>query len=93
MSDGGKGSTPRPLSVSQAEYEARWDAIFGRDVPQQAPAPQHHEASIQDAMTALSHSNLDGAWHILRTIKDRTEYWRERALQAEAELQAARGHK
>ena len=35
MSDGGKGSTPRPLSVSQAEYESRWDAIFGRDVPQQ----------------------------------------------------------
>jgi hypothetical protein len=30
-SDGGKGSTPRPFSVAQAEYEARWDAIFGRD--------------------------------------------------------------
>lgn len=27
----GKGSTPRPFSVAQAEYEARWDAIFGRD--------------------------------------------------------------
>lgn len=31
-SDGGKGSSPRPFSVSQAEYDARWDAIFGRDV-------------------------------------------------------------
>lgn len=30
-SDGGKGSTPRPFSVAQAEYEARWDMIFGRD--------------------------------------------------------------
>ena len=30
-SDGGKGSTPRPYSVTQQEYEARWDAIFGRD--------------------------------------------------------------
>ena len=30
-SDGGKGSSPRPFSVAQAEYEARWDAIFGRD--------------------------------------------------------------
>ena len=30
--DGGKGSSPRPYSVSQAEYDARWDAIFGRDV-------------------------------------------------------------
>jgi hypothetical protein len=32
MSDGGKGSTPRPISVSQAEYESRWDAIFSRDL-------------------------------------------------------------
>ena len=31
MSDGGKGSAPRPFSVSQKEYESRWDAIFGRD--------------------------------------------------------------
>ena len=32
MSDGGKGSKPRPISVSQAEYESRWDAIFSRDL-------------------------------------------------------------
>jgi hypothetical protein len=32
MSDGGKGSTPRPFSVSQAEYDTRWDAIFSRDL-------------------------------------------------------------
>jgi hypothetical protein len=31
MSDGGKGSKPRPLSVSNEEYANRWDAIFGRD--------------------------------------------------------------
>lgn len=31
MSDGGKGSTPRPFSVSNDEYAARWDAIFGKD--------------------------------------------------------------
>ena len=28
MSDGGKGSAPRPFSVSQEEYNNRWDAIF-----------------------------------------------------------------
>lgn len=32
MSDGGKGSRPRPLSISQQEYESRWDAIFSRDL-------------------------------------------------------------
>ena len=30
-SDGGKGSTPRPFSVSNEEYAKRWEAIFGRD--------------------------------------------------------------
>ena len=30
MSDGGKGSKPRPLSVSQEEYDQRFDAIFGK---------------------------------------------------------------
>lgn len=32
MSDGGKGSSPRPYSVSNEEYANRWDAIFGRDL-------------------------------------------------------------
>jgi hypothetical protein len=32
MSDGGKGSKPRPFSVAQHEYDTRWDAIFGRDL-------------------------------------------------------------
>jgi len=31
MSDGGKGSNPRPISVSNEEYANRWNAIFGRD--------------------------------------------------------------
>ena len=31
MSDGGKGSRPRPLSVTQEEYDNRWDYIFRRE--------------------------------------------------------------
>lgn len=31
MNDGGKGSKPRPFSVTEEEYAARWDMIFGRD--------------------------------------------------------------
>jgi hypothetical protein len=31
MGDGGKGSAPRPFSVTQEEYENRWNAIFQRD--------------------------------------------------------------
>lgn len=35
MSDGGKGSASRPFSVSQTEYNNRWDAIFGRDLKEE----------------------------------------------------------
>ena len=35
MSDGGKGSKARPFSVSQKEYDSRWDAIFGRDLKEE----------------------------------------------------------
>jgi hypothetical protein len=38
MGDGGKGSKPRPISVSDEEYAARWDAIFQRDKPREAEA-------------------------------------------------------
>jgi hypothetical protein len=31
MSDAGKGSKPRPLSVANEDYANRWDAIFARD--------------------------------------------------------------
>jgi len=31
MSDGGKGSSPRPFSVTQKEFDTRWDNIFKPD--------------------------------------------------------------
>ena len=31
QSDGGKGSAPRPFSITEQEYAERWNAIFGRD--------------------------------------------------------------
>lgn len=34
-SDGGKGSTQRPRSVADEEWANRWDAIFGKDKPEQ----------------------------------------------------------
>ena len=30
-SNGGKGSKPRPFSITEQEYAERWNAIFGRD--------------------------------------------------------------
>ena len=45
MSNGGKGSSPRPFSVSNEEYAKRWDAIFGKDLNEDVPAtPEEEEA-------------------------------------------------
>jgi hypothetical protein len=35
MSDGGKGSKPRPFNITQEEYDNRWDTIFQRDLPKE----------------------------------------------------------
>jgi hypothetical protein len=43
MSDGGKGSKPRPLSVSDLEYATRWDAIFNRDSEMDKPTRNNQE--------------------------------------------------
>ena len=39
-----KGSRPRPFSVSQAEYDNRWDAIFSRDLKQEDDQKAEDEA-------------------------------------------------
>ena len=36
-----KGSRPRPFSVSQQEYDTRWDAIFNRDGLNDQPIKPH----------------------------------------------------
>lgn len=30
MSDGGKGSSPRPFSVPKEQFNSNWDKIFGK---------------------------------------------------------------
>ena len=32
MSDGGKGSKPRPIEVPREKFEQNWNAIFGKKV-------------------------------------------------------------
>ena len=44
----GKGSSPRPFSVSNQEYQNRWDAIFGRDNDQKKNQTQDMGASRSD---------------------------------------------
>lgn len=41
--NGGKGSKQRPKSISDKEYEERWDAIFGKDKPDVVEATEEKE--------------------------------------------------
>jgi hypothetical protein len=34
MSDGGKGSAPRPYSVDKETFSNNWDSIFGKKKPE-----------------------------------------------------------
>ena len=43
-----KGSTPRPFSVAQEQYNERWDLIFGRDKGQKEHDKEFDK--IQDAL-------------------------------------------
>ena len=44
-----KGSSPRPYSVSQKEYDTRWDAIFSRDIKDEEDQKLEDEAFEQVA--------------------------------------------
>jgi len=43
-----KGSKPRPFTVSNEEYESRWDVIFGRDKPKE-PTPIFEEVKPSES--------------------------------------------
>ncbi len=47
MSDGGKGDTPRPLSVDLATFTSNWDLIFKKPVAT-PPAPEERDDDLCD---------------------------------------------
>ena len=47
MSDEGKGSKPRPIKVSDQEYELRWDAIFAIPIDSETDKPTRNNEETQ----------------------------------------------
>jgi len=41
--EAGKGSSARPFSVSQDEYDKRWDAIFCRDLEEEKKVDENND--------------------------------------------------
>lgn len=54
MSDGGKGSAPRPLSVSHDEFASRYDAIF-RSASTHALNSANSEEYVKDGQKSMSY--------------------------------------
>ena len=55
MSDGGKGSKPRPFSVDQKTFDARRDAIFGKK--NKTEGEKQAEAFLKDEYYYLEKDN------------------------------------
>jgi hypothetical protein len=52
----GKGSAPRPFSVSNEEYTKRWDAIFQRDI-REVEDQQNEDEAFDDISKKQSINN------------------------------------
>jgi len=46
MSDGGKGSSPRPYSVDQQTFGDNWDRIFKKDKKNESSSMEQESVSI-----------------------------------------------
>lgn len=61
MSDGGKGSKPRPFSVTQDQFVQNWDLIFGKrnekDTSQTDKTDQSVESGDMGVSGLLQDSN------------------------------------
>lgn len=54
MSDGGKGSAPRPYSVKFKDFDNSYDTIFGKKkreqyIPPPLPKEQKFEGNVKDS--------------------------------------------
>ena len=63
MSDGGKGSAPRPFSVSQEEYANRFDAIFKKNIKaaEQIHSDKGYELGTKEGYEAFAKKRQEAA--------------------------------
>ena len=57
MSDGGKGSSPRPYSVSQETFGNNFDAIFRKKTPQEMDDAKAEDEAFQYIRTLADLDN------------------------------------
>jgi hypothetical protein len=88
MSDGGKGSSPRPFSVSQEEFDNRWDNIFKKDKDMQIRVKENVE-DIGRCGCGRSPTGKCIGWHGLseEMYQHQKMLWLEDQLREDSELE------
>jgi hypothetical protein len=69
MADSGKGAFLRPYSVSNEEYANRWDAIFGRDLQEQA-LDEMVRISEELGLYDLNLDGVNGSTAVSKTVSE-----------------------
>lgn len=76
---GGKGSTQRPKSIADEEYAQRWDAIFGKDQPENKEQPTQEDNYVY-VCYERDFSTIEGSERVLAVFdndKDAKAYTTE----------------
>jgi hypothetical protein len=77
-----KGSRPRPYSVSQAEWDSRWDAIFSRDLKEETMSPSVEQMKKGTCGCGRSPTGNCIGWHGLTedAFKAKLQEYNEKKL-------------
>ena len=77
-----KGSRPRPYSVSQAEWDTRWDAIFCRDLKEETMSPSVEQMKQGTCGCGRSPTGNCIGWHGLTedAFKAKLQEYNEKKL-------------
>jgi hypothetical protein len=77
-----KGSRSRPFSVSQAEWDSRWDAIFSRDLKEETMSPSVEQMKQGTCGCGRSPTGNCIGWHGLTedAFKAKLQEYNEKKL-------------
>lgn len=82
QAEAGKGSRPRPFSVSHEEWSNRWDAIFGRDIKEETMTPSVQQMKKGTCGCGRSPTGNCIGWHALTeaAFQQKLAEWQEKNL-------------
>jgi hypothetical protein len=83
-----KGSRARPFSVSQSEWDSRWDAIFSRDLKEETMSPSVEQMKKGTCGCGRSPTGNCIGWHSLteEMYQHKKMLWLEEEMRKDSEV-------